>query len=191
VVAGTAFAGGTMGSVYQTRLIVMRHAKAGELPGGPDAERALRPRGRRDATAAGRWLRDRGLCPDLVLCSPARRARQTWAQVAAELPAGPRMREDPLLYLAGAGQLLDIIRDAPAQAATLMYVGHNPAAGQLAAALTGLELGFPTCAIAVIELPGPWPQAWAGTGYLAASWTPAAGGSDGPPGPDGSTGTGG
>lgn len=174
--------------MHRTRLIVMRHAKAGELPGGPDAERALRPRGLRDAAAAGRWLRDRGLCPDLVLCSTARRARQTWGQVSAELPAGPQVREDPRLYLADAGQLLDIIQGAPAQAATLMYVGHNPAAGQLAAALTGregLELDFPTSAIAVIELPGPWPQAGSGRGDLAASWTPAAGGSGAPAGPGG------
>ena len=43
------------------QLIVMRHAKAGELPGGPDVERALRPRGRRNASAAGQWLAGREL----------------------------------------------------------------------------------------------------------------------------------
>ncbi len=44
-------------------LIVMRHAKAGELPGGPDFERALRPRGLRDSAAAGRWLAGSGCVP--------------------------------------------------------------------------------------------------------------------------------
>ena len=57
------------------RLIVMRHAKAGELPGGPDFERALRPRGLRESVAAGRWLAGHDFRPDAVICSAARR---TW-----------------------------------------------------------------------------------------------------------------
>lgn len=154
------------------RLIVMRHAKAGELPGGPDAERALNPRGRRDALAAGRWLRGRGLLPDLVLCSTARRARQTWQQVAAGLAAAVTVREDPRLYEAGAAELLDIIRSAPPGTATLMYIGHNPAAQDLAAGLLGQAGGFPTAAIAVIGLAGPWASAAAGEGALAGFWTP-------------------
>jgi phosphohistidine phosphatase len=154
------------------RLIVMRHAKAGELPGGPDAERALNPRGRRDALAAGGWLQGRGLIPDLVLCSTARRARQTWQQVAAGLAATATVREDPRLYEAGSAELLDIIRAAPPDTATLMYVGHNPAAGDLAAGLLGRAGGFPTAAIAVISLAVPWASAAAGDGALAGFWTP-------------------
>jgi phosphohistidine phosphatase len=154
------------------RLIVMRHAKAGELPGGPDAERALNPRGRRDALAAGGWLRDCGLIPDLVLCSTARRARQTWQQVAAGLEAAVTVREDPRLYEAGSAELLEIIMAAPPDAATLRYVGHNPAAADLAAGLLGRAERFPTAAIAVIGLAVPWASAAAGDGALAGFWTP-------------------
>ena len=154
------------------RLIVMRHAKAGELPGGPDAERALRSRGRLDATAAGAWLRERGFIPDAVICSPARRARQTWQRVRAELGADVKVSNDPRLYAADAGELAVIIAATPPRVATLMYVGHNPAAGELAGWLTGAQLDFPTAAIAVIDLPAPWAQLLAGTGELAASWTP-------------------
>jgi phosphohistidine phosphatase len=153
------------------RLIVMRHAKAGELPGGPDAERALNPRGRRDAAAAGDWLRAQGLIPDLVLCSTARRARQTWQQVAAGLAAAVTVREDPRLYEAGAAELLAVIRAAPPDTATLMYVGHNPAAQELASGLLGQAEGFPTAAIAVIGLAVPWASAAAGDGALAGFWT--------------------
>ncbi len=155
-----------------TRLIVMRHAKAGELPGGPDEERALRSRGRRDATAAGQWLALRGFIPDMVICSAARRARQTWQYVGAELGAGPAVSNDPRLYQADAGQLLDIISQTPPAVACLMYVGHNPAACELAAALTGSEPDFPTAAIAVIDMQRPWASIGAGQGTLAASWTP-------------------
>jgi phosphohistidine phosphatase len=154
------------------RLIVMRHAKAGDLPGGPDAERALNPRGRRDAAAAGDWLRAHGHIPDLVLCSAARRARQTWRQVAAGLDVPVTVREDPRLYEAGSAELLDIIRDAPPDVATLMYIGHNPAAQDLAAELLGRADGFPTAAIAVIGLAVPWSSVAAGAGTLAGFWTP-------------------
>src|ERR1051326_8020454 len=103
------------------RLIVMRHAKAGELPGGPDAERALTPRGRADAARAGQWLAEQGFVPDAVICSPARRARQTWRQVEAELdPGAVRAHEDESLYQATAGDVLEIVRGTADQAVALM-----------------------------------------------------------------------
>ncbi|HUY47683.1 MAG TPA: histidine phosphatase family protein [Streptosporangiaceae bacterium] len=159
----------------QRQLIVMRHAKAGELPGGPDVERALRPRGCRNASAAGQWLAARGLVPDLVLCSNARRARQTWQYVSAELAGEPRVFNDPRLYHADATDLLEIFAEAPAQARSLMYVGHNPAAADLAEILTGGPVDFPTAAIAIIGLDGGWPdlsQGSEGAGELVAAWTP-------------------
>ncbi len=159
----------------QLRLIVMRHAKAGDLPGGPDAERALRERGRHDATAAGRWLRDSGYIPAAAICSPARRTRQTWQQVSAELGSAVPCSTDQRLYQAGVGDLLEIIAATPDEPATLLYIGHNPAAAELAAGLTGSGLDFPTSAIAVIALPGPWAQIAPGTGELLASWTPRRG----------------
>jgi phosphohistidine phosphatase len=154
------------------RLIVMRHAKAGELPGGPDAERALAPRGQRDAAAAGQWLRDHGYIPDVVICSTARRARQTWRGVSAELPAPVAAQQDPRLYEAGAGDLVEILAGAAPATATLMYVGHNPAAQNLACALLGQPVGFPTAAIAVIGLAAPWAELAPGGGELVASWVP-------------------
>ena len=155
------------------RLIVMRHAKAGDLPGGPDAERALTPRGRSDAARAGQWLAEQGFVPDAVICSTARRARQTWRQVAAELGLdGLRADESDSLYQATAGDLLEIIRGTADQTGTLMYVGHNPTAGNLAAALTASPSPFPTAAIAVIGFTVPWAAMNPGNGTLIASWTP-------------------
>jgi phosphohistidine phosphatase len=153
-------------------LIVMRHAKAGELPGGPDAERALSERGWRDGTAAGMWLAERDFIPDTVICSSARRTRQTWQQVSAELAAQVNFSADPALYQADVGDLLSIIALTVPEVSTLMYIGHNPAAGQLAAGLTGTELDFPTAAIAVLDLPGSWDDLAPGSATLTASWTP-------------------
>jgi phosphohistidine phosphatase len=156
----------------ERQLIIMRHAKAGELPGGPDFERALRPRGRKNAESAGAWLAGRGLVPDLVLCSKARRARQTWQYVSAELPSQPEVVIDEGLYEADAGDLLAAFGQTREQVATLMYVGHNPAAADVAEALVTTPIDFPTAAIAVIGLTTSWAELTGGTGDLIASWTP-------------------
>ena len=157
------------------QLIVMRHAKAGELPGGPDVERALRPRGRRNASAAGRWLAGRELRLDLVLCSKARRARQTWQYVSAELGGEPEVVNDPRLYQADAEDLLGIFAETRPQVRSLMCVGHNPAAADVTEILTGGSVDFPTSAIAIIGLDADWLSLSgdpAGTGQLVASWRP-------------------
>ncbi len=157
------------------RLIVMRHAKAGELPGGPDFERALKPRGRTDSAAAGQWLRAGGYRPEVVLCSAARRARQTWQYVAEALGAEAEVLTDERLYRADADDLAEIMRATRAGTGTLMYVGHNPAAADLVAMLTGTEPDFPTAAIAVIGAIGDWADLAPAQYELQDSWTPARG----------------
>jgi phosphohistidine phosphatase len=153
-------------------LIVMRHAKAGELPGGPDFERPLRPRGERDSAAAGRWLAGRGLSPDLVLCSAARRTRQTWQRVSPELGGEPEFAAERRLYQADSEELAEVVRQTNEQVGTLLYIGHNPAAAGLVGLLTGTEPVFPTAAVAVIAIPAGWAGAAPGTGKLVASWAP-------------------
>jgi phosphohistidine phosphatase len=161
----------TMGGV-QNRLVVMRHSKAGELPGGPDFERALKARGRRDAAAAGEWLRASEFRPDAVLCSAARRTRQTWQYVADAVGEPASFVADPRLYEADAGGVLAIIAETPDEVGTLLYVGHNPAAAELVPMLTGVEVPFPTSAIAVVGLAHTWADIRPGSGDLVASWTP-------------------
>ncbi len=159
------------------KLIVMRHAKAGELPNGPDFERPLRPRGKRDSAAAGRWLAARGLRPDLVLCSAARRTRQTWQHLSATLLAGTsggsvEFSAEERLYDAGSEDVAALVRVTSGKYATVLYIGHNPAAAGLVALLTGTEPAFPTAAIAVIDVQGSWADLVPGGGELVASWTP-------------------
>jgi phosphohistidine phosphatase len=156
------------------RLIVMRHAKAGELPGGPDFERALRPRGLRESAAAGRWLAGHDFRPDAVICSAARRTRQTWQYVAAELGGAIPVSTQRELYQADADDLMEIIRQTAAGVRSLLYIGHNPAAAGLIAILTAAEPEFPPAAIAVVDLAGDWASLSAGGGTLAASWAPRA-----------------
>jgi phosphohistidine phosphatase len=157
------------------RLIVVRHAKASHKPGYQDFERPLTGRGRRDAKAAGKWLSAFDFVPDLVLCSSARRTEQTWTELAGTLADGHEIEVwyEPQLYAATEDLTLDLVGATPANVFTLMVIGHNPAAQEVAATLTGQgDLEFPTCAIAVIELDS-WARLVPGAGQARAMWTPA------------------
>ncbi|HUB41130.1 MAG TPA: histidine phosphatase family protein [Streptosporangiaceae bacterium] len=174
------------------RLVLLRHAKSAWPDDVPDHDRPLARRGRQDAPAAGRWLRQAGYVPDLVLCSTARRARQTWQLAQAELGAQPPAVFDPEIYEASADSLLDVVRQQPPAARTIMIVGHDPALPGLAlalaaeggassrpkiarapaAALDRMRAKFPTAAIAVLELGGPWSELAPGRAQLASFVTP-------------------
>jgi phosphohistidine phosphatase len=158
-------------------LIVLRHAKAGELPGGPDFERALVPSGQRDSAAAGSWLAARGFRPDVVICSAARRTRQTWENAAPALGGDPEFMAEERLYEADAEDVIDIVRQTPAAVGTLLYIGHNPAAAKFASMVTGSETELPDSpSTAVIGLDSDWADLAAGRGELLASWSPRADG---------------
>jgi phosphohistidine phosphatase len=158
-------------------LLVLRHAKG--VTGGPgvdDKARELTGRGHRDAAAAGRWLKAAGLAPDHVLCSPASRTRQTWAEVRAALGGGgPEPDYSRRLYLVSEDELLQSVRESPEGARTVLSVGHNPASHQLVADLTGQAVpAFPTCALAVVKVQGSWADLAPGAAGLTRLWTPKA-----------------
>jgi phosphohistidine phosphatase len=174
------------------KLVLLRHAKSA-WPDVPDHDRPLAGRGRRDAPTMGRWLRTADYVPDKVLCSTARRARETWQLVQPELRADPPVRFERRVYQASAAQLLDLAHRTPAAVRTLLIVGHDPAIQELAlmlakaappagrdagpgvaspAAFDRMRAKFPTAAIAVLELSGSWRQLAAGTARLARFVTP-------------------
>ncbi|MEU9117028.1 histidine phosphatase family protein [Streptomyces sp. NPDC048483] len=149
------------------RLIVLRHAKSAWPADVDDRDRPLAKRGLRDAPAAGLWLRDAGRIPDLVLCSPAARTRQTWELAAEQLPMPPPVRHDGRLYGAAAADLLTVVQETPDAVRTVLLVGHSPAVQELVLLLAGEARGdglerarekFPTCALAVLARQGTWPE---------------------------------
>jgi phosphohistidine phosphatase len=177
-------------AVRPRRLLVMRHAKSAWPEGVADHDRPLGPRGLRDAPAAGRFLAEHGGPPDLVLCSPARRARRTWELAAAELdsPVPTPTLHDPRLYGADGAELLDVLHGVPDEVATLLLVGHNPgledlvlllaagddgsdevarAVGTSQVALDRVRTKFPTSAIAVLTWHGTWTDLRPGLALLA------------------------
>ncbi|WP_270888542.1 SixA phosphatase family protein [Pedococcus sp. 5OH_020] len=157
-------------------LILLRHAKAEQAPGKPDHERELTGRGRRDAEAAGSWLHEHGLGPELVLCSTAIRTRQTWAAAVDGGACGESVEYDDGLYSGGAERVLRTVRESAAQAQVVLVVGHNPTMAALASRLSDgdgsraahdcLAAGFPTCSLAVLRYAGPWRDLDFGTALL-------------------------
>ncbi|MGW2089906.1 SixA phosphatase family protein [Streptomyces sp. NPDC001880] len=158
------------------RLIVLRHAKSAWPDGVPDHRRPLAGRGRRDAPAAGRLLHEAHYVPDLVICSTARRTRQTWDLVAAELGASPEVVFEPRVYEASASTLVAVLRDVPERRRTVLLIGHQPgvqdlvlslAGGGEAGALARARVKYPTSAVAVLSLSGPsWSRLAPGTATL-------------------------
>ncbi|TNY35684.1 SixA phosphatase family protein [Thermomonospora catenispora] len=150
-------------------LIVLRHAKAVEGIGLADIDRPLADRGRRDAAATGAWLRENDLVPDLVLCSTAVRTRETLEGLELDSP----VEFEPGIYDNHIDALLSLIQAVDDDVERLLLIGHNPSTHELVHTLTSeAPESFPTCALAVIELPGPWARAWPGSGTLVLHRTP-------------------
>ncbi len=150
----------------QRTLVLLRHAKAEAATGTPDVNRPLSARGHADAAAAGAWLGTHGYRPELVICSPARRTRQTWHAVAVALsdtsdgnPA-PTVRYEPAAYIGDVADLLGLIQAASEDVTAVLLIGHNPTISQLAMLLdpdADLDSdGLRTCGIAVHRVTGGW-----------------------------------
>src|SRR5690606_3237306 len=107
------------------QLILLRHAHAESVaPGRTDLDRPLSAAGRAEAEAAGCWLQERGLMPDLALCSPARRTRETLEAVLAQV-GDVDLRLDEEIYEASPGALAGLV-DRHRDVGRLLLVGHNP-----------------------------------------------------------------
>jgi len=116
------------------------------------------------------------LIPDQVLCSSARRARETWDLVSEHLGDTIPMEIRDDLYHASPGSVLTILQDLSPSLDTILLVGHNPTFEDLALALAGqgpadllaeLRQKYPTGSLAVIDFHvDDWNQVGPDGGYL-------------------------
>jgi phosphohistidine phosphatase len=158
----------------ETRLLlVLRHAKAA-WAGVDDHERPLAPRGLEDAPGAGRWLREHGYSPDLVVCSTARRTRETWQLVGRELAEQPTVEYAEDLYGAGVDEFLRVARRTSSEVTALALVGHEPGVSELTHHLDpdAGPAAFPAGAVAVLAVSGEWGELDAGSARLVAFFRP-------------------
>ena len=143
------------------RLVLMRHAKSDwSTPAAQDHDRPLNKRGRSAATAVGLWLGTRGYMPDLVLCSAARRTRETCALVLQAMGSDARTRFLEGLYLASGEAMFQTLAGVT-DARCVMLIAHNPGTAVLASALAHTPprhprfADYPTAATTVLEFDAP------------------------------------
>ncbi len=166
-----------------SRLCLLRHAKSDWFAGpASDFDRPISTRGERDAPLIGAHLVAEGWQPDRILCSPAKRARQTLAIVAGVLGDDRHVLYPAGLYDSSSAGYASLIRDHGGDAETLMIIGHNPMTHETALRLvapgsapaaTGLEEKFPTSALAVLDFDTAWKDLKDKSGDLIAFVKPA------------------
>ena len=160
-------------------LILMRHAKSSwDQPELDDLKRPLALRGQEAAPLIARHVKKSGWRPDLVLCSPAVRVRETWRLMLPVLGRQVDCRTLRTIYMGSPSRLLEVVQRAADAVETLMLIGHNPGLGRLAASLCGsgpnkalarLRTKFPTSALAVIDFEtDSWRDVAPGIGRLRA-----------------------
>lgn len=158
-------------------LLVMRHAKSSWKTSEPDPRRPLSGRGTRDAVVAGQTLVQ--FSPDVVLCSSATRARQTWkcAEMGGASCSDVRFLDE--LYAASGDEMLDLVQTVPAECRTVLVIGHEPGVSDLVLDLAvasklsaDIESRFPTSAIAVLTHARSWADLAPATANLVAFKTP-------------------
>jgi phosphohistidine phosphatase len=156
------------------RVYLLRHAKSSwKVAGVADHDRPLAPRGRRAAKAIARHLLEEGIEPELVLCSTARRARETLERIEPALGT-PVVRFESALYGASAAMLLERLHGVGDDVGSVLLIGHNPAVHMLALDLAGpapapreLAGKFPTAGLAMFVFPGSsWRALAPGTAEL-------------------------
>jgi phosphohistidine phosphatase len=163
-------------------LLLVRHAKAVQ-DAATDELRPLAARGHRDAETAGRWLAELGITLDLVVVSPAVRAQETWAEIAAAVDAD-HVLTDERIYDNTVDDLLAVLADVSEEDASVALVGHNPSMHGLAVTLddgngdvageAALREGYPTCGVAIFDVPGSWADLASGSATLRTFAAPRA-----------------
>jgi phosphohistidine phosphatase len=135
------------------RLYLLRHAKSSwDDESLADFDRPLNDRGLRAAPFMGELMADRGIRPDLIVSSPAERAKQT-ALLAKEASGfDVPIKYDERVYEASPQTLRTVVSQIPEESDSALLVGHNPGMEGIVRYLTGELQPMPTAALASIKL---------------------------------------
>jgi phosphohistidine phosphatase len=165
-------------------LSLLRHAKSSwKDPALSDHDRPLNKRGKAEAPVIGKEIAKHGLDPDLVLCSTARRTRDTLQLVLPELETEPKIIYEDGLYHGTPAEMLYLLHEVAAGVGQVLLVGHNPELQSFALDLIGseskqlkdrLEAKLPTAGLVVLRFPaGAWKDVAINSGKLELFLTPS------------------
>lgn len=157
------------------QLFLLRHAKsAWNTAASNDFDRPLNKRGKSDVPRIGRWLLDHECFPDHIICSPAKRARNSLERI--QLVLGLEEQQitwEPRVYGANLETLLDLLAECDDSVGNLLLVGHNPGLEDLLIYLCGSAMRrseavklMPTASVAIITILRPWSRLERGSGTL-------------------------
>ncbi len=145
-------------------LLLLRHGKSDWSVDVDDFQRPLKKRGKRGAQVIGEWLLKHQYIPDLIISSPAVRAKAT-AQICSQILSIPdsEIQYDKRIYEARVDTLLELIAYLPNHIQRIMLIGHNPGFESLLLHLLNHEIDIPangkllpTAALAILEIPDQW-----------------------------------
>lgn len=146
------------------RLVLVRHSKASH-DAATDIDRPLTPKGTALADLLARELRSRLAATDLLLVSPAARARDTARPIRDRLePARTAVHEE--IYNLGANGILRLLGQEAQEARTVIVVGHEPTISILGHMLhdtdddmaAQISFGVPTATAVLLDVPTTWAQ---------------------------------
>ena len=155
-------------------LLLLRHAKSSwEDPGLDDFDRPLNERGVKDAKLTGKFARRQMVKPDLVLSSPATRAKNTAELFVAAAGLKNTLAYDERIYEASARRLLQLLSEFDDAYESVLLIGHNPGFEELFELLTGATKKVPTASLTCIDLNiDKWAGPKSGKGTLKWRMTP-------------------
>ena len=149
-------------------LYLLRHAKSSwENADSADFDRPLNERGLRAAPRVGKKIFDSRFQIDLIISSPATRAKQTAILIKDAARIESEINFDERIYEASPRRLLEVAAEIADDTETIMLVGHNPGLEGFIKILTGEIEQMPTAALAVIDLKiKKWREITSGCGSL-------------------------
>ena len=152
------------------KLFIVRHAKSSwDYPELSDFDRPLNKRGKSNAPEMGRRLASRGVKPDLMITSPAKRAAATAKRISREVGyPSDLIRKEELFYHGTIRDIIEVVKSVDDKVETLMIFGHNPDLTSLTNSLSGSDIyNIPTCGIAEIDFDvSSWSEVEKGLGKL-------------------------
>jgi len=145
------------GAVFMKQLLLCRHAKSSwKQKNLADIDRPLNRRGKRNAPVMGKRLVMRGMIPDLILSSPAKRARKTAVHLCRGMAAGRDLiRINNAVYNTDVAGLLKVIAQVDDRYSRVLLIGHNSELTSLVNQLLPVEIyNVPTCGIVACRING-------------------------------------
>ncbi len=136
------------------QIIIMRHAKSDWSTGDPDFDRPLNKRGKKAAPVMGSEILKRDIVPELILSSPAKRAKQTLKKVVKAMNYEGEIEYHDEFYSAHESNIIEAIQKVDDKYSRIMILGHNPTLESLISVLVNkktIDITMPTAAVALLE----------------------------------------